>query len=237
MSRFVVIVGALLAGVVSHVQGAFEAGSGAIGLHGLQAHEPQNLAIVLDCSARAGQRFAFLRRAAVECIRGLALDDIVSVVAYGDYASVLVPAQPVGSREAVIARIESLRPKGEAALFAGMSAAAEELRKNGSGRFKNRMFVLNASSGNVGPHSEGDLRRFVDALAKEGVRVFFAGAARRGEAAGEGRPCGFRGRFSGVRPGGFGSRGFGLRRMRFPCAHAGGTGLDKFSQPQKKERQ
>ena len=89
----------------------------------------------------------------------------------------------------------------------------QELRKNKDGKFTNRMFVLNASLGNVGPHSEGELWDFVDALAKENMRVFFTGMMRRGGPGGEGRSGGFRGRGW---PGAFGARGFGPNRMRIP---------------------
>ena len=178
-----------------------------------QFQGPQNLAIVIDCSAAAERRFDFLRRAAVESLRRLADTDIVSVVVYSDHASVLAPAQAAKNREELIEKLETLKPRGEAALFAGISAAAEELRKNKDGKFTNRMFVLNASLGNVGPHSEGELWDFVDALAKENMRVFFAGMMRRGGPGGEGRSGGFRGRGW---PGGFGARGFGPNRMRIP---------------------
>lgn len=178
-----------------------------------QFQGPQNLAIVIDCSAAAERRFDFLRRAAVESLRRLADTDIVSVVVYSDHASVLAPAQAAKNREVLIERLNTLKPRGEAALFAGISAAAEELRKNKDGKFTNRMFVLNATSGTVGPHRELELWDIADALAKENMRVFFAGMKRRGGPGGEGRPGGFRGR---GRPGGFGARGFGPYRMRIP---------------------
>ncbi|MBR6732761.1 MAG: VWA domain-containing protein [Kiritimatiellae bacterium] len=178
-----------------------------------QFQGPQNLAIVIDCSARAERRFEFLRRVAVESLRRLADTDIVSVVVYNDHASVLVPAQEAKNRAEIMENIQELKPRGDAALFAGISAAAEELRKNKDGKFTNRIFVLNASLGNVGPHSEGEMWDFADALAKENMRVFFAGMMRRGRPGGEGRSGGFRGR---GRPGGFGVRGFGPNRMRIP---------------------
>lgn len=218
MNKYVMIVSALLAGVAPCAQDASQTNSAPRDakrpqFQWPQFSGPQNFAIVLDCSSMAERRFDALRRVAAEGVRRLAETDIVSVVVYGDHASVLVPAQPATNREAVVERLAALKPRGEAALFAGLSAAAEELRKNKDGKFTSRMLVLNASSGNVGPHGEGVLWDFADALAKENMRVFFAGMMRRGGYGGEGRPGGFRGRGW---PGGFGPRGFGPHRMRIP---------------------
>ena len=218
INRSVMIVFALLVGAALCAQDASQTNSPPQTAQGPQFpwpqfQGPQNLAIVIDCSARAERRFEFLRRAAVESLRRLADTDIVSVVVYNDHASVLVPAQQAKNRAEIMECIQELKPRGDAALFAGISAAAEELRKNKDGKFTNRMFVLNASLGNVGPHSEGELWDFVDALAKENMRVFFAGMMRRGGPGGEGRSGGFRGR---EWPGGFGARGFGPNRMRIP---------------------
>lgn len=220
-SKYAVIVCTLLVGAVLCAQDASQPAQRPNEAQGVQfqwpqVQGPQNLALVLDCSARAERRFESLRRAAVESVKHLTETDVVSVVVYDDHASVLVPAQTAKNLEAVIAKLEALKPRGDAALFAGLSAAAEELRKNRDDKFTNRMFVLNASPGNVGPHSEGELWNYVDALAKENIRVLFAGMMRRGGPGVEGRPGGFRGRFGNGRSGGFGTRGFGPPRMRLP---------------------
>ena len=89
-----------------------------------------NLAIVLDRSGSMhGDKIAKAREAACEAIRRLDEKDIVSVVVYDNKSEVIIPAQYVTEKEALIARIKSIEPGGCTALFDGVSAGAAELRK------------------------------------------------------------------------------------------------------------
>ena len=68
-----------------------------------------NLAIVLDRSgSMGGDKIVKAREAACEAIRRLDAKDIVSVVAYDNRSEVVVPAQYVAEKEAIIARINSI---------------------------------------------------------------------------------------------------------------------------------
>ena len=86
-----------------------------------------NLAIVLDRSgSMGGDKIVKAREAACEAIRRLDSKDIVSVVVYDNKSEVIVPAQYVTEKEAIIARVNSIQPGGCTALFDGVSAGAAE---------------------------------------------------------------------------------------------------------------
>src|SRR5206468_2048062 len=103
---------------------------------------PANVAIVLDRSgSMSGDKIQHAREAAVAAIERLGGDDIVSVIAFDDAVTTVVPATKLKSREEVIAAIRQIRVGGRTALFAGVSKGAEELRKFKSPQMVSRMVL------------------------------------------------------------------------------------------------
>ncbi len=142
--------------------------------------EPLNLALVLNCSQGAEKWFTIMRKGAVEMVKNLRPTDCVSVVVLcDDRASVAVPAQPATNKTEVVRKIESFKTKGEAALFAGISMAASEIRRTTDEKHVNRVVVLGGSYGTVGPDSDRDLLTLSIALAKENIRVWMPGRMLR----------------------------------------------------------
>ena len=131
-----------------------------------------NLAIVLDRSgSMSGDKIVKAREAACEAIRRLDAKDIVSVVAYDNSSEVIVPAQHVAEKEALVARINAIEPRGCTALFDGVSAGATEIRKF-KGRCEiSRILLLSDGQANVGPSSAEELGRYGALLMKEGIAV------------------------------------------------------------------
>ena len=75
---------------------------------------PQNVALVLDCSAGFGnRRFEFIRRSAIEGVKHLKDTDLVSIVGYGSNAFVVSPSQPAKDKEALVKKIKALKPEGD----------------------------------------------------------------------------------------------------------------------------
>jgi Ca-activated chloride channel family protein len=133
---------------------------------------PVNVAIVIDRSgSMAGDKIAKARAAAVMAVDRLDADDIVSVVAYNDTVSVLVPATKVSDKDAIRAGIERLDAHGSTALFAGVSKGADEVRKFMSGRRVNRVILISDGQANVGPSSTSALAELGESLAKERIAV------------------------------------------------------------------
>lgn len=137
---------------------------------------PVNLCIVLDRSgSMSGAKIAHAREAAIEAVRRLGPDDLVSLVIYDHEVETLVPAQSARNSEWIEAQIRSIQSRGNTALYGGVSQGAAEVRKNAGGRFVSRIILLSDGLANVGPSSPEDLGRLGASLMKEGVSVTTVG--------------------------------------------------------------
>jgi Ca-activated chloride channel family protein len=134
---------------------------------------PVNLALVIDRSgSMSGDKIAKAREAALELVRRLGPDDIISLVAYDTGVEVLVPAQRVRQADGLEAAIRDLRAGGNTALFGGVSRGAEQVRRHlEDPRYVHRVILLSDGQANVGPSSPEELGRLGAALMKEGVAV------------------------------------------------------------------
>jgi Ca-activated chloride channel family protein len=148
-----------------------------VGLVGLQQKEkparpPVNVTIVLDRSgSMSGPKMEHARQAAVEALQRLGGDDIVSVVTFDDGAESVVPATKMTNRDDIVAAIQKITPRGRTALFAGVSRAAEELRKFKTPQMVNRIVLLSDGMANIGPSSADEMGRYGVSLAKESISV------------------------------------------------------------------
>ena len=138
---------------------------------------PVNLALVIDRSgSMSGEKIAKAREAALEAVRRLDPDDIVSLIAYDTTVETLLPAQRVGDRRRLEEAICSLEAGGNTALYAGVSRGAAEVRRHLDGRrFVHRIILLSDGLANVGPSSPEDLGRLGASLVKEGISVTTVG--------------------------------------------------------------
>ena len=137
-----------------------------------ERHTPVNVAIVIDRSgSMQGEKIAKAREAAIMAVDRLNADDIVSVAAYNDTVSVLVPATKVSDKDAIRAGIERLDANGSTALFAGVSKGAEEVRKFIARSRVNRVILVSDGLANVGPSSTSSLADLGASLAKERICV------------------------------------------------------------------
>lgn len=134
---------------------------------------PVNLALVIDRSgSMGGDKIERAREAALEAVRQLAPDDIVSIVAYDTTVETLVPAQRVGNGRGLEAAIRSLEPRGNTALYGGVVRGAEEVRKHiEDSRYISRVILLSDGLANVGPSSPEELGRLGASFMKEGISV------------------------------------------------------------------
>lgn len=148
-----------------------------IGLTGVKpeksrARAAANIAIVLDKSgSMSGQKIRDARQAAIDAIRRLNRDDIVTVVTYDSTVNVLVPATRLTEPEAVISKLRGIEAGGSTALFAGVSKGSDELRKFKELDRVNRMVLLSDGLANVGPSSTTDLAELGQSLNREGIAV------------------------------------------------------------------
>ena len=133
---------------------------------------PVNVALVIDKSgSMSGDKIRKAREAALMAVDRLDSQDIISIVAYSDSVSVLVPATKVSDRTAIRNGINKLRSGGSTALFAGVSKGAAEVRKFLDRDRVNRVILISDGLANVGPDSPGELGDLGASLAKEGISV------------------------------------------------------------------
>ena len=133
---------------------------------------PVNVAIVLDRSgSMSGDKMTQAKEAAIMAVEMLDERDVVSIVAYSDYVSVLVPATRLSDKRSFRRSIESISADGNTALFAGVSRGAGELRKFFDRQRVNRVVLISDGLANVGPDSPGALGDLGASLRKEGISV------------------------------------------------------------------
>ncbi|MEO7413457.1 MAG: VWA domain-containing protein [Opitutaceae bacterium] len=134
---------------------------------------PVNLALVIDRSgSMGGDKIVNAREAALEAVRRLAPDDIVSLIAYDTRAETLVHAQRVGDGRRLEDAIRRIEIAGSTALHEGVTRAAEEVRRHlEDERYVNRIILLSDGLANVGPSSPEALARLGSSLVREGISV------------------------------------------------------------------
>lgn len=137
---------------------------------------PMNVALVIDKSgSMAGQKITRAKEAARAALDQLGPDDIVSVVAYDQSVTVLVPATKVSDRSTIERGIERLSAGGTTALFAGTVKGAAEVRKFLERGRVNRVVLLSDGRANVGPSSPRDLASLGTSLQRDGIAVTTVG--------------------------------------------------------------
>ncbi len=133
---------------------------------------PVNLALVIDKSgSMGGDKIIRAREAAIEAVRRLSAEDIVSVIVYDSDVRVLVPARSVGDGEALIAAISEIQPNGGTHLYGGVTAGAAEVRKRIEDGYTHRVLLLSDGQANVGPQTPEALGSLGAQLVREGISV------------------------------------------------------------------
>lgn len=134
---------------------------------------PVNLAIVLDRSGSmgSGSKLEKAKEAAIAALRKLSERDRFSLVIFDHEVETLVPPQSAGNTEWIESRINSIRARGNTALFGGVSQGAAEVRKHIEGKYVSRILLLSDGQANVGPSQPEDLGRLGAALMKEHIAV------------------------------------------------------------------
>lgn len=138
---------------------------------------PVNLALVIDRSgSMGGDKIAKAREAALELVRRLGPDDIISLIAYDSRVDVLVSAQRVRHADGLEDAIRGLEAGGNTALHGGVVRGAAEVRRHlEDPRYVHRVILLSDGQANVGPSSPDELGRLGASLMKEGIAVTTVG--------------------------------------------------------------
>jgi len=91
---------------------------------------PLNLCLVLDRStSMQGEKMDTLKATAVQLMRNMRPQDVLSVVAFSDRAEVIVPASISLDKRKQEASIQMMQPSGGTEIFQGLDAGFKEVRR------------------------------------------------------------------------------------------------------------
>ena len=104
---------------------------------------PLNVALVLDTSTSMdGPRLDTVKSTAIKLVEQLQSHDVLSIVSFSDRAEVIVPATRGLNATKVAARISTLSAGGGTEMFQGLEAGFNEVSRNSSPSFINRIILL-----------------------------------------------------------------------------------------------
>jgi Ca-activated chloride channel family protein len=128
-----------------------------------------NLCLVLDRSTSMhGARMDTVKSAAIELIRQTTPEDIISIVAFGDRADVLVKAGKSLDRHFMETQIQMMRDGGGTEIFQGLEAGFLEVQRHLNRTMVNHVFMITDG------HTYGDeasCLQLADRAALQGVRI------------------------------------------------------------------
>ena len=104
---------------------------------------PLNLSLVLDHSTSMhGERMDTVKSAAIELLRQLRPEDILSIIVFSDRAQVLLPAKRQPNREEIETQIRMIKAGGGTEIMRGLDAGFFEVRRNLSSDSINHIILI-----------------------------------------------------------------------------------------------
>ena len=108
-----------------------------------ESRPPLNVCLLVDTStSMAGERFNAVKNVSTEIIRNLGRNDILSIVTFNDFASILIPATRVMDTRYAEEKITQLTTKGSTEIFKGMQTAKSEIMRFYSPAYINHMILI-----------------------------------------------------------------------------------------------
>ncbi len=104
---------------------------------------PLNVCLVLDRStSMKGERMDMVKTTAIEIVRQLRREDVLSIVTFSDRAEVLIPAGRRLDRAAIETQIQMIHSSGATEIYRGLEAGYQEIRANYNKRHINHIVLL-----------------------------------------------------------------------------------------------
>lgn len=129
------------------------------------ATPPLNVCLALDRStSMKGEKLDMVKAAAIQVLRSLRPEDVLSVVAFSDRAEVIVPASIGGDRKRQENSIQMMQTTGGTEMYNGLKAAFDEVRRSLSPARVNHIILLTDG------HTYGDEQQCL-ALAEEAASL------------------------------------------------------------------
>ena len=91
---------------------------------------PLNICLVLDRStSMQGEKMDMVKATAIQLLRSLRPEDVFSVVAFSDYAEVIIPAAFSADKKKQEGRIQMMQTTGATEIYNGLKAGLQEVRR------------------------------------------------------------------------------------------------------------
>ena len=130
---------------------------------------PLNVALVLDRStSMQGEKMDVVKAAAIQVLRNLRSQDILSVVTFSDRAEVIIPASYHQEKVRLEAKIQMIQPSGATEIYQGLEAGAKEVMRSLDTKRINHIILLTDG------HTYGDEQQCIalaSKLAEHGIGI------------------------------------------------------------------
>lgn len=104
---------------------------------------PLNVCIVLDRStSMKGEKMDVVKSTAIQVLRNLRPQDILSVVTFSDRAEVIIPAAYHQERARLEARVQMIQPSGATEIYQGLEAGVKEVMRSIDSKRINHIILL-----------------------------------------------------------------------------------------------
>jgi len=104
---------------------------------------PLNVCLVLDRStSMQGEKMDTVKATAIQVLRSLRSQDILSVVAFSDRAEVIIPASYNLDRTRLEAKIQMIQPSGGTEIYQGLEAGVKEVMRSADGKRISHIILL-----------------------------------------------------------------------------------------------
>jgi len=137
---------------------------------------PLNVALVLDRStSMKGEKMDVVKATAIQVLRSLRPQDILSVVTFSDRADVIIPAAYHQERSRLEARIQMIQPSGATEIYQGLEAGVKEVMRSIDSKRINHIILLTDG------HTYGDEQQclaLASKLAEKGIGVSSMGIGK-----------------------------------------------------------
>ncbi len=137
---------------------------------------PLNVCIVIDRStSMQGEKMDMVKATAIQILRNLRPQDILSVVTFSDRAEVIIPAAFHQERARLEARIQMIQPGGATEMFQGLDLGAKEVMRSIDTKRINHIVLLTDG------HTYGDDQEclsLASKLAERGIGISAMGIGR-----------------------------------------------------------
>jgi Ca-activated chloride channel family protein len=104
---------------------------------------PLNVCLVLDRStSMQGEKMDTVKATAIQVLRNLRPQDILSVVTFSDRAEVIIPAAYHQDKSRLEAKIQMIQPSGATEIYRGLEAGVKEVMRSLDGKRINHIILL-----------------------------------------------------------------------------------------------